>query len=466
MSHPSRAPSRLVAVPVAVLVLGACFDSDPPRGPAVPEPERRPNVLVILTDDQRPDTLRVMPQTQRWFAQEGTRYPNAYATTPVCCPSRASIMSGRYAHNHGVLTNERSLTFDEGASLARHLQVQGYFTAMAGKYLNMWPVDRAPAHYDRWAHIPDVPYGNVYYDFRVNLDGEVKETLGAYSTIFIADTAVDFLEDFERSDDDRPWFLFLNPYAPHQPANPESKYADSRVRFYRGNPSVFEKDRSDKPPRVQDAPPARLEQVRYARSKQIRSLRSADDLVDRVMSKLRLLGEDGDTLAFFLSDNGYMWGEHQLKSKRWQYLPSIRIPMLARWPGHIEAGARDPRIVANIDIAPTVLDALGVWPHELYAMDGRSILDSGGRDRLLLENWYFDRGAGTWAATLTPDFHYVESYDDSGETLEFREYYDLKRDPWELRNLLGDGVSSNDPAAAALARQLAADRSCRLDACP
>ncbi|MDQ3954047.1 MAG: sulfatase [Actinomycetota bacterium] len=461
--------TRSLAALVAGLLAGCTGDpggGPGPDGPPIPGAERKPNVLIFLTDDQRVDTLQVMKKTLEWFKDGGTQYTNAFATTPVCCPSRASILSGQYAHNHGVRTNDKALEFSEEDSLARHLDDQGYLTGFAGKYLNLWPEDRPPAHFDRWALIPDLDYSKVYYDFRVNLDGQIQDMPGEYSTDFLAETGVDFLQDFEKSGDDNPWFLYLAPYPPHQPATPEFDYVDSKVTYYPGNPSVREEDRTDKPPLVQADNAGGLMQARAARAKQLRSLRSADDMVDKVMSAVKRLDEDRDTIAFFMSDNGYMWGEHHLNSKRWQYLPSIRIPMLARWPGEIDSGVEDDRIVANIDVAATVLDALGVWPNDVYDTDGRSLLDPAARDRLLLENWFYAKGASTWAATITPDYHYIESYDDAGETLEFQEYYDMKKDPWQLSNLLGDKKKSNDPDADALSEQLAADRTCAIGACP
>ena len=451
------------------MLAGCTDDSDGEPGPdrrPFPQAERKPNVLVFLTDDQRVDTMSVMRKTLKWFKKGGTEYTNAFATTPVCCPSRASILTGQYAHNHGVLTNDLARDFPEEDSLARHLKDQRYLTGFAGKYLNLWPKAIAPHYFDTWAFIPDLDYGKVYYDFTVNLDGKISEMQDGYSTDFIGEWAVDSLKDFEQQGDDKPWFLYLAPYAPHQPATPEPKYTDARVPYYPGNPSVHEEDRSDKPPLVQADNAGGLTQARAARAKQLRSLRSADDMVDDVMSAVRELDEERDTIAIFMSDNGYMWGEHHLNSKRWQYLPSIRIPMLARWPGEIDAGVQDERIVANIDIAPTVLDALGVFPHEAYDIDGRSLLDPAARDRLLLENWYYAKGAGTWAATITPDYHYIESYDEAGESLEFQEYYDMKKDPWQLANLLGDKKRGNDPDADALSTQLAEDRTCAIGACP
>lgn len=419
----------------------------------------------MLTDDQRAETLRTMPATLRWFKDGGTQFLRAFATTPVCCPSRASIMTGQYAHNHEVRTNELVDQFNEGETLHRYLQDQGYYTAMAGKYLNLWKAENDPAHFDRWALIED-DYDRIYYDFVVNETGEVTTNSEEYSTDYLARMSVDFLEHFEREDDDKPWYLYVAPYAPHQPATAEPRYAEARVDYYRGNPGVYEADRSDKPPFVQDKRVGGLSNARTVRSQQIRTLRSVDDLVARVARALKQLDEDRDTLAFFLSDNGYMWAEHHLTTKRWPYLPSIRIPLLMRWPSRVDAGGQSDDLVANIDVAATVLDALGVFPHEAYPVDGRSLLDGEGHERLLLENWFYKKGPPSWASTLTDEYHYIEYYEDDEETVQFAEYYDMRADPYETKNFIEDKDPANDPDLNQLQSQLARDRTCPVTQCP
>jgi arylsulfatase A-like enzyme len=347
--------------------------------------------------------------------------------------------------------------------LQRFLDAQGYETGLAGKYLNLWDVEKDPAYFDHWALFED-DYRHIYYDFTVNVDGVVRTIRNRYSTNYVRDVALDFIESTE-SDDSRPWFLYVTPYAPHMPVIVEPKYEDAPVARYEGNPGVFEQDRSDKPSFVRDRRRA-LGRARMVRRLQLRALRSVDDLVDRVMRKVRRLGEEQDTLAVFMSDNGYIWAEHNLRSKRWPYLPSVRIPMFVRWPGHLPPGRVDKRIVANVDVTPTVLDALGVWPNDAYPTDGRSLLDRTERRRLLLENWFYKKGPPDWAATLGDDYNYIEYYEDGGETPTFREYYDLDKDPWQLHNLLGDDDPGNDPDGAMLGADLKRDRRCAGDSCP
>jgi arylsulfatase A-like enzyme len=172
-----------------------------------------------------------------------------------------------------------------------------------------------------------------------------------------------------------------------------------------------------------------------------------------------------------LSDNGYEWGEHRLADIKFvPYSESVRVPFFARWPGHLAAGTTDNRLVANIDIKPTVLAAAGIAADPAYPMDGRSLLSAGGRSRLLTEYFYDEFNSSdiqSWAATRTRTYQYVENYNQpelNGGT--FREYYDLVNDPWMLTNLYRDGNPSNDPPIGPLSSTLAADRQCSGVNCP
>jgi arylsulfatase A-like enzyme len=262
--------------------------------------------------------------------------------------------------------------------------------------------------------------------------------------------------------------MYVAPYAPHAPFVPKAGDKGSKVPHWNGNPAVFEKKRGDKPKYV------RMRDERYRtwkknRRKQLRVLKSVDDLVRRVKKGLRNLEEASDTIVIFMSDNGYMWADHGLYDKGAPYTPSIQIPMVMRVPGK-RGGRTDRRLVANIDVAPTILDAAGISTEPGHRMDGRSLLDkSWDRDRILAE--YRNSGSiwtpSTWASIRTSSFQYVEYY-ENGDRI-FREYYNLKKDPWQLRNLLRDGTESNDPSRTrlrALARRVRADRECSGAACP
>ncbi|HEV3475512.1 MAG TPA: sulfatase [Actinomycetota bacterium] len=429
----------------------------PSREPVARGQAPQPNVLIFMTDDQRSDTMFMMPKTQRWFGQQGTRFPSAYATTPLCCPSRASIMTGRYTHNHRVLDNYSALSLDQNSTLQRYLQEAGYLTGITGKYMNAWPLYTNPPYFHRWSI-----FNTGYQNAKFNTDGVLRRLPG-YATDVIGEKSVRFLRFFE-GDDARPWLLYVDPFAPHDPFRPAHRHRRSPVPRWEPSPASTESDRNDKPPQVQ-ARTAGIEGIKLVRRLQLRTLIAVDEAVNRVMKELARLGEGGSTLAFFTSDNGFFWAEHGLFDKRWPYTPSIEIPLFMRWPGQVQGGAIDPRLAANLDITPTVLDAAGIPPDPTYPLDGRSLLTADRRDRLLLESFVdrLDVGVPPWASLLTPQYQYVEYYDSNGETVSFREYYDLREDPWQLHNLLAEPSFRNNQGGlvANLSSQLARDRRCR-----
>ena len=190
---------------------------------------------------------------------------------------------------------------------------------------------------------------------------------------------------------------------------------------------------------------------------------SVDDVVGKVMGALERTGQIDETLAFFLSDNGFMWGEHGLVRKGTPYDQATRVPLYVRWPRQFGAGTKDRRLVANVDIAPTVLDIAGL---PTRGLDGRSLANERwNRRRLLLEYWCNIRGCNRWAALRTKRSQYVEYYKPSG-VIRFREYYDLHKDPWQVHNLLRDRRSRNNPNVRSLHDLLSADRRCTSRQCP
>ena len=450
-----------VLVLVAVAVSGS---SSIPRAEA--QASQRPNVLIVVTDDQRMDgTLAVMPKTRSWLQKGGRTYTNAFTSSPICCPARGSIFSGRFVHNHGVLTIQDGHLLDQETTLQRYLHGAGYRTAIVGKFLNDWPLGQDPPFFDRWSVCSPCSEGG-YFGRDFDIDGAVQ-TMAGYSTDVMAGQAVDYLRSFEASDD-QPWFLYIGTGAPHEPFTVEAEHEDAFVPFWNGNPAVFESDRSDKPPYVREKNGS-LTTAKSVRTRQLRTLRSVDDLVDGVFRELGALGERRRTLVLFTSDNGFFWNEHKLGiGKRAPYQQSIRVPLLVRWTDHVGAGTSDPRLASLVDLAPTVLAATGISPDPSTPIDGRSLLSTTTRNRLLVEYYLHPLAPAVpgWAATRTPTYQYTEYYADDRETVIFREYYDLAADPWELRNLLGDTQASNDPNVAELSAQLAADRACEGSGCP
>lgn len=423
---------------------------------------RRPNVLLIITDDQRSD-YRSMPALKRRIVREGTQYPNAFATTPSCCPSRASIFTGQYSHNHGVISNEDAEHLVPEEMLQYHLDSAGYRTGIVGKYLNKWWKTEAhspPPYFDSYLVLRGGRH-RYYYDGTWNHNGRLI-TSDDYSTTFVGDETIDLLSKWERRRDRTPWFLVVSTPAPHGPAKTLPKYRDAEV------PSYFppiEEDKSDKPPYVQAAYSAPWKGNKL-QQKEKRALMPVDDLVGRVMRQLERKGELDNTLVVYMSDNAVMWEEHGLGFKTLPYTEDIKVPLYLSWRNHVFPGTIDERLVGNIDIAPTILEAARVSKKAWQPVDGNSLLDiTWDRDRIHLEYLAEHKHAKTWAVTRTLDHQYTEYYDDAGN-ITFREYYDLLNDPLQMTNLYGDEDPTNDPPFLLMQTELAADTSCEGEDCP
>ncbi len=462
---PRSSRRRLVPILASGALLAPALGHVFATGDAPPSAPSGPNILLIVTDDQRAaaDTLTVMPKTRELFEDQGTNYPNFMVTTPLCCPSRSSIFSGRYAHNTGVHTNtdhDAVQAFDQRATIQAYLHEAGYQTGIAGKFFTTWPVGQDPPNFDRWAI-----FGGGYVDPVFNVDGSVTRITG-YSSNILADRSVDMLHTFESSDE-TPWFLYVAPQAPHSPFTSDAPYLDTSVPPWRPGPGFKERNVRDKPPWVQWRTFSRG-QANRLRAEQLRTLMSVDDMVQRIFDELDATGETSDTLAIFTSDNGYLWGEHRIgDQKRFPYVESVGVPFLMRWPEHVDEGVTEDRLAANVDILPTILDAAALVPPLRYPLDGRSLLTTTSRHRQLLEYW---RSADSptipgWGSVRRTRFQYIEWYGDDG-SVTFREYYNLVRDPAELRNLLHDGRPGNDPDVARLSGRLAMDRACVGSGCP
>lgn len=476
---------RLIVLAMCSLVSALAFAS-PPAAWA------DPNVLFIVTDDQRLDGMVVLPKTRAWFENGGTSFSQAVVTTPACCPSRASIFTGRYAHNHGVKTNNDGplLGTTEGApgqrsTLQYYLKQRGYQTAIFGKYLNHWDLRSTdgdppdpPPFFDRYSIMDD----NRPHSGFTALEQGVQKTIPDYESTYIANQAVDFLT---QKDPAHPWFLYISPTIPHSPFDPEPQYANAPVPASSPTASYFEQDTNDKPVWARIKSVGDMDTTEDIRLATLRMLMSVDDMVATVMQKVADLGEAENTIAFFISDNGFMLGEHGAISKGHPYLESVRVPLYMRWPGgNVPAGVSDTRLAANIDMTPTVVDALGLTTSP--PMDGQSLLGSTRRNRILTEWFVLDPNQiPTWASIQTPSFIYTEYYTAAGAPLSeylnsagtipsrmddgtttLREYYDLTSDPFQLTNLLHDGNPLDDPATAELAAMLARDRNCSGTSCP
>ena len=447
----------LVAAAAVLLVAAGCQNDTPEKS----SDSGPPNVLIVYTDDQR-EGLEVMDATREFFADGGRTFDNAVTVIPVCCPARASLFTGEYMHNHGVRTNLSVDELDQSDTVQRYLHDGGYRTAMYGKFMNGWNQD--PPYFDDFAIRirPDRYHGGTW-----NIDGETR-VVNQYSTDFVSDEAIEFLDSTEKKDD-QPWYLYIATDAPHLPSTPEPDYKHADLPPYEPGPGVGEKDISDKPFFVRRLDSITRAEGRSFRNKQLRTLFSVDDLVREVADKLSELSEERDTLAFFMSDNGFLFGEHGLKRKGWAYREAVQVPLMMRWPGHVDEGSTDGRLVGNIDLAPTILEAAGMADSPSTPMDGHSLLDEAwSRDEILTEYGVDPESTDVpnWAAIYSEDFHYIEYYGRDDETLIFQEYYDLTSDPYELENLLRDGAELNDPHVGALSKRLAGYRVCAGSDCP
>ena len=446
-----RRLSRYAALVACVVTVTAAF------GGAQSARAAQPNILVIVTDDQRQGTMHVMPNTRHFLFDDGRYFPRGFVTTPNCCPSRASIFTGLFAHNHGIKRNSTS-ALPQNVTVQRYLHDAGYKTAILGKYLNSWPLAQAPPFFDRWALVRPDSYINAEF----NIDGSVGPVPG-YSTDVIESRTIKLLRAFNRQDD-KPWFLYVAPVAPHRPATPAAQYAAAPVPPWVPSPAVLEADRSDKPPWVRrnTVPPPVMQ---TERDKMLRTLMSVDDMVGNVFHELAALKERRDTLAIFISDNGYAWGEHGIRGKWRPYTESIRVPLAMRWPGHLEPGSVDTGIATNVDLAPTILAAARITP--AAPMDGVSLLQPGTRQRLFTEFWGNPaKGRPDWAQIRTRRVTYIEYYGADRSNPIFREYYRIDRDGWQLRNLLHDGDSTNNPDLSHWKDLIRLYANCAGSACP
>lgn len=421
---------RLAFLLLLAFALGACSS-------AAPEPKRddRPNVLIIVSDDERIESEAGRPYVHDWF-KGGTTFTRAFATTPQCCPSRASILTGQYAHNHEIHRKRDAETIAGTRTIPYHLKKAGYATGFAGKYLNGWPDTRKPPYFDRWA------LGVGYNDRPFVVQG--RKQRAKYGPSFVFNLGERYIENWEAADD-QPWFLMLAPSAPHDPYQAQAKYDEIRFEWA-GNPAAREDDRTDKPPYVRRK--SFSEGYGEAlRESQLRTLRSLDDAFKLLVKRLTDTEELRNTIVFYVSDNGFMWAEHGLEGKGVPYLPSVRVPMYVRGPGI--AKGRSDELVANIDIAPTIYGMLGVKPG--YLPDGRDLRTSK-RDHLLLE---FEGGGSIpkWLSVVTKTWQYTRY--GSG----LREYYDLARDPYQLSNDPSK-VESEMEVALSEAQTCAGPKSC------
>lgn len=403
-----------------------------------------PDVVVILTDDQRVEAFsrRVMPTVARQIVAKGTSFSNAFVSNPLCCPSRSSILTGQYSHTTGVYANNGDFggfdNFTDTSTVATWLNDAGYRTALVGKYLNQYKGPYVPPGWDRWVAFQE----HAYYDYSLVVDG-VFTPFGATEADYATDVLTAEAESFVRDTPaQEPLFLYYAPYAPHEPATPAVRHQELFPLLDPWRPiSYNEADVSDKPAHIRDLPRVLGPRRRYLdqlRIDQLRSLRAVDDGVKRIISALRETDRLQNTMFVFLSDNGYLWGEHRWDRKIVPYEESIRVPMAIRYDPITQGVPRtDDRIVTNLDIAPTIADLVGVPAPGVEGMSAAGLLEGAAiawRSDFLLEADAFGNNnikVPAYCGVRNEEFVYVEYV--TGEM----ELYDLAADPFQLRNVAG-----------------------------
>lgn len=493
----------------AVLLLGlvsAGLQSGAVTSPAaaVPPPAPRPNFVVIYLDDMRADQVSALPYTTETIGGEGATFTHAYAPYPLCCPARATMLTGQYPHNNHVFGNVPPLggvtAFDPAHTLGTWLRAARYKTAYIGKYLNGYgPATPRPPGWTEW----DVMSGRGLYNYRnftMNINGLLTDFVRSYQTTLAGDEATDFIRTYAH----RPFLMFAGFKAPHaggprepdDPVGPVSclgtalcgnktpavsaKYRDSESgHAMPATPAYDEADVSDKPTHIASLPqftPEITAAQQELWEQQLESIHAVDDQVRRIVRALRETGVLDRTYILVTSDNGYLLGEHRIPfGKVHPYEPSARIPMMLRGPG-VPEGRRVKQLVGLQDIAPTVLRATGSDGLQDLVLDGMSLLPlttdrtAGATRDLALEAG--PAGDVDDTNTLQDSSPAVRAYrglrTDSGwKYIRYaggeQELYDLNTDPRELNNLAGDPLYQK--RLASLARASAVLSTCSGRAC-
>lgn len=445
----TRVPRLALASGLAsglALLLVRCGGPSSPVAPPPPSatPAPRPNLVLVVVDDLDVPTYEALPRLNDLLARQGLSFTRSYATTPLCAPSRASILTGQYAHNHGVTgvappdQGFPAFRRHEGATLATWLRAAGYRTSLVGKYQNAYAFgtgsEYVPPGWDDWfGHLTQMEDGR-YWNYWVNDNRDVVR-YGNRQDDYSVDVETRRAMSFIRAQAGRaePLFLYLAPQAPHIPANYHERYgADFREAECPRVPSFNETNVGDKPAWVRKLPlmgPRDIDRADELQRWRLRSMRAVEDQIDAVIQALSETGRLATTYLVFTSDNGLLMGQHRaVASKNNPYEEAARVPLVIRGPG-VSTGEIDLPAL-NIDIAPTLLELAGLPVPD--SIDGRSLAPfvrgsrpSAWRREVLIENW----NPGPTYALRTDEWLYVHN-----ETEEF-ELYDMKADPWQAESL-------------------------------
>jgi arylsulfatase A-like enzyme len=474
-SSPDNAMDRRSALQrIGGLGLGALLGSI--RRSADASSASRPNILFIMTDDHAAHALSCYgsrinqtPNLDR-IADEGIRFENAFVTNSLCAPTRATMLTGKYAHKHGKIDNRGRDPFNiDQPIFPRMLRAAGYQTAMLGK----WHLRADPEGFDYWNRLP----GQGRYFSPTFIEGTDEGRIGqqqydGYVTDLITDFTIDQLEEYQ--DTDQPFCIFSWHKAPHRGFQPDDEHDDLYDNYDVPEPETLFDDYEDRASPAEAANmrlfegPFRFEgnfpssysdhekeQVAYQRfiKDYLGTIASVDDNVGRLLDHLDETGLAGDTLVIYTTDNGFFLGDHGWLDKRFMYEESLRIPLMVRYPGTIPAGIVEDRIALDIDMAETFLDYADVSVPD--DMQGRSL-------RPLLEG----RRAPDWRNSMY--YHFYENYGPhnvaahvgvrdhryklihyyrrgnqvTGSNMSAWELFDLEEDPHEMHNVYDDPAYS------------------------
>lgn len=492
-----RALAALAAVAAVAAVAASGADADAPPGwsdaaPPVEQAAERPNIVVLYTDDQTVAQMRAMPATTEWFAANGVRFTNNMTTFPLCCPSRATFLTGQYTHNHGVNANfaasgggYRTFADRAGArSLAVALDQAGYHTGWVGKYLNEYgdggagnPATEIAPGWDDFRPAVGAWSGD-YWRTRINDNGRVRDLSGTYSTDAYAEIAGDMVRDASAQPD--PFFLVVSFFGPHTGTRVTAtadggtsvevlrvaEYAPRHARLYPN--AVAPRTRAFNEPRVEDKPaliqrfygePLTASEVAAIDARwrsELRAVAAVDEAVTSIREDLAAAGELDNTVIIFTSDNGFMHGEHRVPSLKYvPYRQSREVPLYIAAPD-ARRGATYNGITANIDLAPTILDYAQAAP--IAPVDGMSLRPAAvagtrpaghGRPVLLYGGMAGARVRPAGYLGIRWGRWVMWTWRAAGNPTEL---YDLRVDPNENRNVAAD------PANAAVIASLAAMR--------
>lgn len=467
----------------ALCAAGLCLAA--PARMRAAEPDRTPaSIVMFVVDDLDADSVRFMPAVQRLLVGQGASFSRYFAATPLCAPSRASILRGQFAHNHGVLRNSGSQAGAdafrtaglEARTVATALQNAGYETALLGKYLNGYPpaksvVPPPPVGWGTWvAALGHEPYGN--YNYSLNVNG-VAQSFGDAPEDYLTDVLTrQALQVIDQAAADRAMFLYLAPLAPHTPSEAAPRHLGMFADAVAPRTPAFDERRvRDKPDWIRNTPQftaERIARIDTDYANRLASLQAVDDQVEAVVRRVETLGRLESTYFFLLSDNGYFLGEHrQPHGKDAPHDAASRVPLIVRGPG-IAPGREIDSLAVNIDLAPTLLDIAGLAMPRF--MDGRSLLplltgDSARWRRVvLLEGFGKETTDAIAGEKATPAFQalrgesslYVEY--ETGE----RELYNKVDDPFELSNVAD---SASKELLAHYSRRLRALSRCAGEQC-